>query len=306
MTKKKQEIKQTQTQHERELRDIVALMEEQSFESEEEANEFLQAAVLSGNFGQNRPLTPAEEAQNLIDKARDSTVRRRKMLIKKALKLDPDCVEAWILMAEKKAENNLQKAIIYARNAVAAGERSLGPEIFKEGTGHFWGIVATRPYMRAMQLLAELLRMHKEHDEAITVYQKILQLNPGDNQGVRYVLVGYLPGMGHDDLLRSLLDDYKGEGMAFFGYAQALWTFQHEGAGPEADAALREAFKANAFVPEYLLGERTFPAELPDYFSPQDKNEAVTYVSDAVEGWLTIPGAMEWLAERYILEGPRQ
>ncbi len=68
----------------------------------------------------------------------------------------------------------------------------LGPEFFEENVGHFWGIVETRPYMRARLGLAFTLWGTGERDAAIEQAQDMLRLNPGDNQGVRYPLMLWL------------------------------------------------------------------------------------------------------------------
>lgn len=75
---------------------------------------------------------------------------------------------------------------------VEAGERALGSEAFEEWEGHFWGILETRPYMRARHGLALCLWEAGESKKAIEHYTEMLRLNPGDNQGIRYVLAGCL------------------------------------------------------------------------------------------------------------------
>ncbi|HXY17585.1 MAG TPA: tetratricopeptide repeat protein [Gaiellaceae bacterium] len=70
--------------------------------------------------------------------------------------------------------------------SVAAGERALGPRIFAEGAGYFWGLVETRPYMRARAALAALLWKLGRREEALEHARELLRLNPNDNQGIRY------------------------------------------------------------------------------------------------------------------------
>ena len=74
-------------------------------------------------------------------------------LAKRALKLDPNCVDALVVMTDLDARST-QAIIAGLQNAVAAGERALGARFIKENTGHFWGLLDTRPYMRAMERLA--------------------------------------------------------------------------------------------------------------------------------------------------------
>jgi len=78
----------------------------------------------------------------------DASGAQRVKLARKALEISPDCADAYVLLAEETAENLAEKRELYEQG-VAAGERALGERMFKEEAGSFWGILQTRPYMRA-------------------------------------------------------------------------------------------------------------------------------------------------------------
>jgi tetratricopeptide (TPR) repeat protein len=96
----------------------------------------------------------------------------------------------------------------------------LGRETFEEEAGHFWGILETRPYMRARQGLAVCLWELGEREEAIEHYREILDLNPGDNQGIRHELAGRLldeeMDEEMDEELGELLERYEEDAPAFW------------------------------------------------------------------------------------------
>jgi tetratricopeptide (TPR) repeat protein len=152
--------------------------------------------------------------------------------------------------------------------------------------------------MRALFALADLLWASGERDEAIRLYQEMLRLNPDDNQGVRYSIMQYFAEANRDDLVEALLKEYGEEPTATVAYAKALWLFRKEGAGPAADAALDDALQKNPFVPQYLLGQRTLPPRMPDYYGLGDRNEAIIYVITAGRGWAGTEGALAWLKSR--------
>ena len=127
-------------------------------------------------------------------------------------------------------------------------------------------------------------------------YTDMLRLNPGDNQGIRYVLANCLLRQGDDVALAKLLDEYTGDAMAEWLYTRALVAFRREGAGKKANAALNKALKENVFVPNYLLGKKRLPRQLPDYIGFGDENEAVSYAAGAIAIWRETPGALEWLS----------
>lgn len=82
---------------------------------------------------------------------------------------------------------------------MVAGERTLGPNVFVEEVGHFWGIVRTRPYMRARFGLAQCLEALDRREEAIEHYREFVRLNAGDNQGVRHSVLAALLLAGRDE-----------------------------------------------------------------------------------------------------------
>ena len=131
---------------------IKALLEGQEFESIEEINAFLQDLLKDGGPLPPPPAeTPLEEAQAVMYRAYEARGRQRVKLARKALSISPDCADAYVLLAEEEAQS-LEEANAYYEQGVQAGRRALGPEVFQEQAGHFWGIVETRPFMRALKL----------------------------------------------------------------------------------------------------------------------------------------------------------
>jgi tetratricopeptide (TPR) repeat protein len=245
--------------------------------------------------------TPLDEAQELMYQAFGTAdTEERAKLAEQAIDLSPDCADAYVLLAEQ--TKSRKEALDLFEKGVAAGERALGPRAFREDVGHFWGLLETRPYMRAREGLASELWTMGRRDEAIKHLQDMLRLNPGDNQGVRYTLAGWLLAEGRDEELVCLLKEYD-EGSANWAYTKALVAFRHVGDTPETRKLLKMATKTNKHVPDYLLGRKPFPQEQPSYCSPGDRNEAVFYVGTTLSGWKETRGATAWLKE--VVQGTR-
>jgi len=121
-----------------------------------------------------------------------------------------------------------------------------------------------------------------------------LCLNPGDNQGVRYTLAGFLLFLDRDDDLARLLQEYD-EPSATWAYTKALLAFRQHGDTPEARQLLTEAKKTNKHVPLYLTGEKHPPSGHAGYYSPGDENEALNYIGGFLAAWKSTPGAVAWL-----------
>ncbi|HEX6384390.1 MAG TPA: tetratricopeptide repeat protein, partial [Anaerolineae bacterium] len=145
--------------------------------------------------------------------------------------------------------------------------------------------------------LAGALWQLGQRQEAIKHYQEMLRLNPGDNQGIRYTLLTCLLEEEMNEDARQLLAQYEGDMMATWRYNEALLLFREEGASRSATAQLREAVQYNPHVPEYLLGRKRMPRQLPPYVGLGDEAEAAYYVAEAGQLWLQQDGAMNWLRQ---------
>src|SRR5271155_3599708 len=150
-------------------------------------------------------------AQNVIYDAWDrKTSRSRVALARKALRISPLCADAYNLLAAESA-TTAEARDLYARG-LEAGGLALGPEGFEEYDGRFWGFLETRPYMRARHGLSlALLKLGEEEEEAMKHFRAMLKLNPGDNQGIRYLLLGCLLKRNDIAVVKELLAAYEDE-----------------------------------------------------------------------------------------------
>ena len=260
------------------------------------AMEGMMRQLVAGLQGQDDQDTPLSKAQALIYRAfEESNEQRRVRMAKNALEICPDCADALVLLAEH--AHRRKEALHLYEQGVAAGERALGPDAFQQSVGHFWGLLETRPYMRARLGLAHALWTAGRRDEAVQHLQDMLRLNPGDNQGVRYTLAGFLLFLDRDDDLDRLLQMYSDEDSAAWAYTKALLGFRQHGDTPESRQLLKEARKTNKHVPAYLLGEKFPPHEQPRSYSPGAESEAIEYIGSFMAGWKSTPGAIAWLRE---------
>ena len=183
----------------------------------------------------------------------------------------------------------------YYEQGVAAGERALGEKFFKENAGHFWGLIETRPYMRAREGLANTLWLMDRVDEAVPHFQEMLRLNPGDNQGVRYSLLNLLIATNQSAAAEKLIKQFKEDGMAEWLYGKALLAFRKEGDSANSKKLLRAAIKQNQHVPAFLSGKQRLPPHPPEFIGFGDENEAISYVANHLQNWRNTPGAIDWL-----------
>jgi tetratricopeptide (TPR) repeat protein len=211
-----------------------------------------------------------DKAQQIAFDAMEAEARK---LAKRALRLDPDCVDALVLMTDLDAPSTKAR-IEGLKKAAEAGERALGTKFIRKNKGHFWLLLETRPWMRALDRLASELKEARLNLAAIGIYERMLELNPNDNQGERdpllglYLTVGDLKGAG------KLLKKYEDDALANFAWGRVLERFlagDHAG----ATAALEIARVANHHVELYMTARKPLPEVPPEVYSPGSEEEAV-------------------------------
>lgn len=217
-------------------------------------------------------------------------------LAMQAVQLHPHCLDALTILAQASSGRNQQELIEHMRNIVDTGRRNLGEKFFEENSGHFWGILETRPYMRAHAYLAQLFVEAGEADEAVKDYECLLALNPNDNQGLRYPLLGCYLESGSLDGVRGLFEAYEDEDSAMFAWARVLERLLSEDKSG-ATVALAEARKVNAHVEAYVVGKNQVPRRLPDFYGFGDENEAVICADALAAAWKRHPSALCWLQQ---------
>ena len=256
-------------------------------------------ARMFGAFDDGIKNPALKKAQELMyDAWEERNPARRIKMAYRALSVSPDCADAYVLLAEEEADT-LQRAAEFYAKGVEAGERALGKKFFRKNAGYFWGILSTRPYMRAREGLANCFWSLGRLDEAREHFTEMLRLNPGDNQGVRYSLLNLLlVDVNALADMTALLKKYDDDWSPNWLYTKTLLAFREQGDSTKANVALDEALEQNSYVPTYLTGEKRIPKHLPAYITLGSEDEAVSYANGHLNHWRRTPGAVDWLRRR--------
>jgi tetratricopeptide (TPR) repeat protein len=225
----------------------------------------------------------------------------RVRMARQALEICPDCADAHVILAEH--ADGAREALAHYERGVAAGERALGPEGFREAVGHFWGILASRPYMRAREGLAHALWSAGRSDQAIDHLLEMLRLNPNDNQGIRYTLVPWLLTLERDVEVETFLQERYQDAAWNAWFTRGLIEFRRHGDTPQGRVFLRRGHKQNRFILPWLLEDEPFPVEGPSGYSLGTPEEAYLYVRGSRCAWRSTPGAIGWLRRTFEPEG---
>lgn len=264
--------------------------------------EGMRALVRTGGKGSSRE--EIGQAQDLAYDAAEAPDRARcHALARKALQISPLCADAWLELA------NLRNLTLEARReylvrAVCAGQLAVGERRFVEDKGHFWLVMETRPYMRARFALAQDLWFSGSHEAAIGHLRAMLELNPNDNQGLRYTLLTWLMWTADDTAARGLLSENRDEISTFFEFTRALLAFKENGDSETARQAAADATLSNRHIGRYLADPTTWYA-LSGTYSPGQESEAAWYTQELGFVWQRTPGAIAWICEQMAKEPVR-
>ncbi len=231
------------------------------------------------------------QAQELVyeawDALGDNDIKEAKRLFSKALKLDPIAADAYNGLADIAwRTGNMKLAEEYYRQAYEKAKLKLETEEPKAFA--WWLELDTRPYMRAREGLGLVLFETGRYDEAIFEFKELLKRNPGDNQGVRYLIA---PIYLLKSEIKTALKEFEWYGRHYRGdmpdpYYLVNWGLalfldrQYE----KAIVKFRSTIFANPYLIPVILKEK--PKILPIWHS--DNLMEIDYAYDYPIGYLEL------------------
>jgi tetratricopeptide (TPR) repeat protein len=262
--------------------------------TQEELDNLLDGLTGGGGIPDLPPATNRERATDLCCEAQTVRARRELQLLREALRLDPDCADAYLMLSRRESDPAAAEAL--CRQALAAARRALGEKPFTVPGYPFWGAHESRPFMRAMDALAQVLEAQGRDAEAGELLAEMLRLNPGDNQGVRDRYVPLLIRQGRLDDARAVIESdlYREDIGAVFDFAAALIAHR-QARFADADAALANAMRKNRFVRGMILDPDALPPGGLHAWSPGDESEAVMIADLLGDAWRAEESAVKWL-----------
>jgi hypothetical protein len=135
-------------------------------------------AAISDDFDD----TPVCDAAELHRAGYDEEARE---LLMGVLAADLRCIDAHAHLGNLAFDDSPEAAMVHYEIGVGIGELSLGPSF----SGYLpWGMINNRPFLRSLKGRALCLWRLGRYEEATKDFERILSLNPNDNQGVRFCL----------------------------------------------------------------------------------------------------------------------
>jgi hypothetical protein len=107
------------------------------------------------------------------------------MLLMKTVEADLRCLDAHAHLGNIWFDQSPARAMRHYEMGVLIGELSLGEDFDGALT---WGLIDNRPFLRCLAGYGLCLWRLERFGEALTVFTRLLRLNPPDNQGIRFLI----------------------------------------------------------------------------------------------------------------------
>jgi len=193
---------------------------------------------------------------------------------RRALEIHPGHVDAHVHIG-----NFLTRVGHYkeARESYAAavdwGRQQLG-EI---APGDAWLDIDTRPFMRALHGLGLVLEKLKEPNRALECYLELLEIDPDDHIGIRYLMGRVYHELGD---LEQAEERYKIASDWPDGAWSLVWLYLEQGELYKASLAAVKALESNAHVPAVFLEYRYGMSDRVTHCAMYSYEQAVAYYQD--------------------------
>lgn len=165
---------------------------------------------------------------------------------------------------------------VFCQAAVAVGLQAI-PSAFRWDRDCVpWGQLSNRPFLRAYHALG-IHRMEQDAwQDAITIFTRLLAVNPNDNQGVRYILPKCWFETNNEAAIVEHCQQWTGDNDPNILYSKALALSRAKRTN-EAQTAVQECVAARPLVAQELLRDK--------HIEPERRFPGMIALGGADEAW---------------------
>lgn len=150
--------------------------------------------ILPGSDPDDMDSDPILDALDLQESGQAGAAEEKLMAL---LKADLRCLDAHAHLGNLWFDNRPEAALRHYAVGIAIGELSLPPD-FRDLLP--WGIIDNRPFLRCLNGYGLCLWRLNRQQEALAVFERLLWLNPTDNQGARFDHASILARLTWEDV----------------------------------------------------------------------------------------------------------
>jgi len=273
------------------MKDIRNFLENNMREdmSEEQINSLLAEFMKDYNNSPREVITEknAKTSDDFLELAqRAGTVQEALKFGRKAIKLDPDNLDAEQLVAELSATNSVDLVKKLDR-AVKHGNEVMTKQGYmdKEYEGEFWLVIETRPYMRMRRSYVDALVRCGMIGKAISECEDLLRLCANDNLGVRFILMHLYALTEREEDALALHTRFNNDNETQMLLPLSILYFKKydlSAAGKYADKLARANKDFKLFLKELRLGKlKKYEKGMSEYgYKPNTIEELIVELSD--------------------------
>lgn len=251
-----------------------------------------------GNSGKRSSVQEcADDYLELADEAK--TKKKRLEYLNKALELEPDNLDAALMLIDEKAKNAVEKLNELAALTEKGDKLMTDGGFFRENKGDFWLVLEIRPYMRVRMEYFHTLIACGMMRPAAREGQRMLELCDNDNLGVRFSLMHLYAQLEEEKAAKKLLKEYGEHDESMMLLAMAVLYFKLNKRDISAEY-LKRLMLINrdtkkffsAFVRDKI---EEYAEQLNPYgYCPNTIEELITAVMDNDFLYVSTPGFFWW------------
>lgn len=263
---------------------------------DEAFNEFVMFKGLMPEL--NKTEDDIENVYDYLELAQSATSKKKALqYAKKALELEPDNLDAEVMVAEL-STSSVEKLLDKYEVLLEKEAKKLEQEGYFEDIGDFWGIFETRPYMRLYYSYVQSLIDCGRIKSAVKHGSEMLRLCKNDNLGIRYRLMNLYTYLEDEESAIELFNRYEQEDSAMFLIPLSLLYYKL-GDLKKSAKYLKELKKTNKDTLEFFKGlssgDMAFIGEGNPYgYAPYTIGELIEELNENLLLFLASKSYFDW------------
>lgn len=217
----------------------------------------------------------AKTANDYIELAQQATSNRERIkLLRKALKLDPDSIDALVMYTICRSQNT-QELLKEMQKIIKKAEDQVKEDL-EEDSHEFYGYFGHRPYMRARQQYIYVLSEVGRKKDAIKEAEALLDLDHEDHLGIRDDLMAFYAYFEDCEKAEALAERYIDDESGMMLMPLAL-VYYRTGDYTKANEVLKKLNSHNQDLKRFLTNavDDRIDQMSQDYYAPGRMSELV-------------------------------
>ena len=201
-----------------------------------------------------------ETADDYLMLARDAMSKKQELeYVNKALKLEPDNLDAAVMKAELTAKNQ-EELLMTLQALIKKGTKQMEMGGYFQDKRTIWYELETRPYMRLRYYYMDTLASNNMMKKARAEGEELLKLCPDDNMGVRFDLMHLYAYFEDEQAALALCEKYR-KGLGTQMLLPMAVLYYKLGDLKRSLSYLRRLCKANSDAKRFIVAVATYNLE---------------------------------------------